>query len=539
MDERKINKPNLYYLIPKPNFIINESNKFIVSKDTTIIFSKGLNPLGNFLANFLEKRYDLDLELYDSKCINENKHCIFLQLRELGDKSPDAYHLTINEDKIDLIATTKSGIFYGIQTLIQLIHQNNLEFNKTKASFLKLNRVEIRDSPRFQWRGFMLDEGRHFFGKEIVKNFLDIMALLKLNIFHWHLTDDQGWRIEIKKYPRLTEIGSKRKGTNVSMRRFYINSSADNKENDGIPVMGFYTQEEIKEIIEYATERHITVIPEIDLPGHTMALLASYPELSCTGGPFEVGTQFGIYRDVLCIGKELVFEYVENILSEIIKLFPSEYIHIGGDEAPRTRWKKCPDCQVRLVKEKIESVDGLQVYFTNRISEFLKAHGKKVVSWNETIDKNLNKEVYCQYWNGSDEEILNELKEGRKIIISKINFNYFNYPYKLNSLKNTYQFEPIPEELPEQFHENFIGVEACAWTELIKTQEKLEWQLFPRLFATAEIGWTQKINKDYQDFEKRLEILLKDFEKKGINYASKEEYDGTSTARSKMYLEGT
>lgn len=539
MEERKFNKPNLYYIIPKPNFIINEANRFIVNRDTTIIFSKGLNPLAILLANFLEKNYDLDLELHDSESIYKNNHCIFLQLRELGDKIPDAYHLRINEDKIDLIATTKSGIFYGIQSLVQLIHQNNLEFNKTKASLLKLNGVEIRDSPRFQWRGFMLDEGRHFFGKEIVKNILDIMALLKLNIFHWHLTDDQGWRIEIKKYPRLTEIGSKRKGTNVSMRRFYINSSVNNKESDGIPVMGFYTQEEIKEIIEYATERYITVIPEIDLPGHTMALLASYPELSCTGGPFEVGTQFGIYRDVLCIGKELVFEYVENILSEIIKLFPSEYIHIGGDEAPRTRWKKCFDCQARLVKEKIESVDGLQVYFTNRISEFLKAYGKKVVSWNETIDKNLNKEIYCQYWNGTREEILNELKEGRKIIISEINSNYFNYPYKLNSLKNTYQFDPIPEELPEQFHKNIIGIEACVWTELIKTQEKLEWQLFPRLFATAEIGWSQKINKNYQDFEKRLEILLKDFEKKGINYASKEEYDGTSTARAKIYLEGT
>jgi len=505
-----------------------KSDDFVIISNTMIIADEQLDAMTVFLRDFLNKAYKLELQIKNLERDKNKKNSIILQLNKSYSKDPEAYELNVNKDKIVINASYEKGIFYGIQTLIQLIYPNTQKSNQDEIGKIKFTGVEIQDAPRFQWRGFMLDESRHFFGKETVKKILDIMASLKLNTFHWHLTDDQGWRIEIKKYPKLTEVGSRRKGTNLSTHRVYINSS-ENKENDGIPVMGFYTQEEIKEIVDYATQRYISIVPEIDLPGHTMALLASYPELGCTGGPFEVGTQFGIYRDVLCVGKELVFECIEGILSEVIDLFPSVYIHIGGDEAPRTRWKKCPDCQSRMVEEKIENVDGLQSYFTNRISEFLIAHGKKVVSWNETIDKHLNKGVYCQYWNGKREEILNELKKGRKVIISEMKYNYFNYPYKLNSLKNTYRFDPIPEELSEHFYENIMGIEACIWTELIKDEERLEWQLFPRLFATAEIGWTQKINKNYEDFEQRLVLLLKDLDKRGITYASKEEYEGTST----------
>ncbi len=538
MDEHKNNKSNLDALIPKPNFFINKSNSFIISRETSIIFSKGLNPLAIYLKDFLNENNNLELKVYDVEINKTKSNYIALQIFKLEDENPEAYHLTINEDKIELIAPSEKGIFYGIQTLIQLISQKELLLKKNEEVFLRLKCVEIQDAPRFPWRGFMLDEARHFFGKEIVKNLLDIMALLKLNTFHWHLTDDQGWRIEIKRYPRLIEIGSKRKGTTVSKNKLYVNSKLDNNKTDGTPVIGYYTQEEIKEIIDYAAQRYITVIPEIDLPGHTMALLASYPELSCTGGPFEVGTQFGIYRDVLCIGKELIFKYVEGILSEVMDLFPSEYIHIGGDEAPRNRWKRCPDCQARIVQENIENVDGLQLYFTNRIADFLITHGKKVVSWNETIDKNLNKKVYCQYWNASHEEILNELRRGRKVIISELNHNYLNHTYKTNSLKNAYQYEPIPEVLLEDYYKNIVGIEACLWTEIIKTREKLEWQLIPRLFAIAEIGWTQKNKKDYLGFEERVGMFFKLLEKKGINYAQKEEYNGKSTSIAEKYFEG-
>ena len=528
-----------YKIIPKPNVIVPKSEEFEINRETIICRGEKLKSIAQYLQDFLNKEYKLELNTSNLDESIDKSNLIFLLVDENRDEDPEGYHLSIEKEKITVTAKTQKGVFYGIQSLIQMIYQATQESNSHKLYSAKLNCVEIHDAPRFKWRGFMLDEARHFFGKEVVKNIFDVMASLKFNTFHWHLTDDQGWRIEIKKYPRLIEVGSKRKGTKLAKSKIFINSSVDSKETDGIPVVGFYSQEDIKEIIDYAAERYIRIIPEIDLPGHTMALLASYPELSCTGGPFEVGTQFGIYRDVLCVGKESVFKVLEDVLREVIDLFPSKFIHIGGDEAPRTRWKKCPNCQARMVKEKIEDINGLQTYFTNRISEFLIAEGKEVVSWNETIDKFLNKEINCQYWSGSYEEVLNELKNGRKVVISEINFNYFNYPYRLNSLKHTYQFDPIPEGLPEEFHENILGIEACVWTELIKTKDKLEWQLFPRLIATAEIGWTQKNMRNYQDFEHRLEILLKEFEKNGINFSIKEEYDGNHTNRAERYLRGT
>jgi hexosaminidase len=526
-------------IVPKPKIEIPKANDFIVNRDTIIIASEKLNPLGLYLQDFLIKEGKLELKLINDEKDKYKHNSIILRLDESSNEDLEGYHLNIDKNNINLSASNERGIFYGIQTILQLIYQSNHESVEREKEHLKLNCVEIRDSPRFQWRGFMLDEARHFFGKEMVKKILDIMALLKLNTFHWHLTDDQGWRIEIKKFPRLTEIGSRRRGTDVTKHKLFVNSSINDHETDGIPVIGYYTQEEIKEIVEYAAQRYITIIPEIDLPGHTMALLASYPELSCTGGPFEVGTRFGIYRDVLCIGKELVFQYVEGILSEVIELFPSEYVHIGGDEAPRTRWKKYSDCQARIAQESIENVDNLQLYFTNRISQFLLAHGKRVVSWNETINKDLNAEVYSQNWNASQDEILAELSKGRKVIMSEIKYTYFDYPYKLNSLQNVYQYNPIPATLSEIFYKNIIGIEACLWTERVKTPEKLEYLLFPRLFAIAEIGWTQKNNMNYLEFEKRISFLFKQFEKEGINYALKEDYEGNSTERTEKYLKST
>jgi hexosaminidase len=532
-------RDKLFKIIPKPNVIIPKANDFIMSRDTIIVVSEKLNTLAIYLQDFLIKECDLELKLICDEKYKYKHNSVILWLDEFSNEDLEEYHLNINKNKITLNASNERGIFYGIQTILQLIYQSYHESVEKEKEHIKLNCVEIQDSPRFEWRGFMLDEARHFFGKEMVKKVLDIMALLKLNTFHWHLTDDQGWRIEIKKYSRLIEIGSRRRGTNVNKSKLFVNSSINDHETDGIPVIGYYTQEEIKEIITYAAQRYITIIPEIDLPGHSMALLASYPELSCTGGPFEVGTRFGIYRDVLCIGKELVFQYVEGILSEVIELFPSDYVHIGGDEAPRTRWKKCPDCKARIAQESIENVDNLQLYFTNRFSQFLLAHGKRVVSWNETINEDLNTEVYCQNWNVSQDEILNELKKGRKVIMSEIKSTYFDYPYKLNSLQHVYQYDPILETLSENFRQNVIGIEACLWTEHIKTREKLEYLLFPRLFAIAEIGWTEKNNMNYLEFETRMSILFKQFEREGINYALKEEYEGHSTERVEKYFKST
>ncbi len=527
---------NMKAIIPEPVGMVYKSSHFIINKDTLILFGKSSESICLFLKSFLETEFNLNLNSQKLNKIKKKNNCIVIEVNKLKIDSYEAYQLNITEDKINITASLENGLFYGIQTLIQLIYKDNPNFG-IDNELVKLNCLEIMDYPRFQWRGFMLDEARNFFGKDIVKNILDNMASLKFNIFHWHLTDDQGWRIEIKKYPLLTEIGSRRKGTDVSKHKGFVHSSIKKVETDGIPVYGYYTQEDIKEIIDYAAERYITVIPEIDIPGHTMALLAAYPELSCTGGPFEVGTRFGIYKDVLCIGKEIVFKYIENILSEIIELFPSEYIHIGGDETPRTRWKRCPNCQARMKREHIHNVDTLQTYFTNRVAEFILAHGKRIICWNETIEKNLNKELYCQYWNAHFERVIKELIDGRKVIISEANHVYLNYPYKVNSLENTYHYDPIPIALNEEHHKNIIGIEACLWTEYVKTRAKLDWHLFPRLLAIAEIGWTQKNNKNYREFEKRLDIYLKSLQKKQINFAQKEEYEGKFTTIAKNYFD--
>jgi hexosaminidase len=360
----------------------------------------------------------------------------------------------------------------------------------------------------------MLDESRHFFGKDIVKKLLDQMARLKLNKFHWHLTDDQGWRIEIKKYPLLTEIGSKRKGTITPRNKL-----------DGIPVSGFYTQNDLKEIIAYAAERFIVIIPEIDVPGHTTALLASYPELSCTDGPFEVSTHFGIHKEVCCIGKEETFEVVQGILNEIIEIFPSEIIHTGGDETPTRRWKRCPICQERLEKEELEKEGDLQIYFTNRIADYLSSKGRRLMGWNEILNEKLSNKAVCQYWTFNFDTVLDHIRKGRDVIMSEMSAVYLNYPYKLIPLSKTYLYDPIPKNLEEKYHSYILGLEACLWAEFIPNIKRLEWQAFPRLIAVAETGWTPKKKKNFQSFLMRLDFYLKRLSYNEINFAKKEEFE--------------
>ncbi|MHA1487707.1 MAG: beta-N-acetylhexosaminidase, partial [Promethearchaeota archaeon] len=311
---------------------------FLLSQKTTIKVDLPSIRNGEYLKQVLSSQYGLNLVFEESSQNNERKNSIILKTsneKELNNS--EKYSLIVSRENITISATTSIGVFYGIQTLLQLIPHKAISGDKI-SSETSIPCVSIEDFPRFKWRGFMLDEARHFFGKKQVKKILDLMALLKLNRFHWHLTDDQGWRIEIKKYPLLTEIGSKREGT-ITSQRFLRSNQKIKAPIDDIPVSGHYTQQDLRELIQYATERFITIIPELDFPGHTTAALAAYPELSCTGGPFKVSTRFGIHKDVLCIGKEKVFEFIQNVLNEIIEIFPSNIIHIGGDEAPNRRWK--------------------------------------------------------------------------------------------------------------------------------------------------------------------------------------------------------
>ena len=341
------------------------------------------------------------------------------------------------------------------------------------------------------------------------------MSLLKLNKFHWHLTDDQGWRIEIKKYPRLIEIGSKREETVVG--------GLFSKKRDGIPHSGYYSQEDIKEIIEYASDRFIQIIPEIDLPGHTRAILASYPNLSCKGYPFRVSTHWGIHKDVLCLGKEEVFEFIQDVLKEIIELFPSNIIHIGGDEVLKTRWKECPDCQLRLQNEGLKSVKNLQPYFTNRLISFLNKYKQKTIIWNDALKENLKGNPICQRWLRGKKEVLEYLKKGGEAIMSDFRYVYLDHSYKFTPLKLAYKYEPIPKKLEEKYHKQVLGLEAPLWSEYIPNIKRLEWQTFPRLIAFAEIGWIPKIKKNFNSFQERLKILLKRLDIIGINYANFQE----------------
>jgi len=503
-------------IIPEPTKIISEKGIFTFNKKTVILTDLKLKEIAELLKQFLAQATGFNLYIENLTQIEEKNNTITLRITEnVKSFKHEGYNLKVSQNGIDISALTPTGIFYGIQTLRHLFPPE-IESQTQGKLDLSIPCVIIEDFPRFPWRGFMLDEARHFFGKDVIKKILDLMAFLKLNIFHWHLTDDQGWRIEIKKYPLLTEIGSKRKGTYLTRRT---------KKLDGIPVSGFYSQEDLKEIITYANERFISIIPEIDVPGHTTAAIASYPELSCTGGPFDVSPSFGIHQDVFCIGKERTFDFVQDVFDEVMKIFPSEIIHTGGDEVPKRRWKKCIDCQKRIQKEGLETEEDLQTYFTNRIADYLLVHNHRLMGWNEILDENLAKNAICHYWTHNFDKVLEHLRMGRNVVMSEMSALYLNYPYNLLPLRKTYMYDPIPNELEQKFYNQILGVEACLWTEYIPKKKRLEWHTFPRLIAVAEIGWTPKEKKNLQSFLKRLDSFLKRLDFDEINYASKDDFE--------------
>jgi hexosaminidase len=347
------------------------------------------------------------------------------------------------------------------------------------------------------------------------------MALLKFNIFHWHLTDDQGWRVEIKKYPLLTEISSKREGTITSKANISLAKNKKKMVLDNIPIEGYYTYEDLKEIIQYAKDRYITIIPEIDLPGHVTAVLAAYPELSCTGSSFNVSPLFGIHKDVFCIGNEKVLEFSKNVLSEIMDIFPSKYIHTGGDEVPTYRWKKCEKCQKKLIQEGLNDVKELQNYFTFRINSFLDSREHILIGWNEILNDNLDIKAICQYWTNNFDRLIKNIKRGRKVIMSEMSTLYLNHPIELITLQKTYEYEPIPSELDERHIQNVIGLEACLWTEGVKDMRMLELRTYPRLLAVGEIGWSTKKNKNFSKFQEKFKLFTTILDYYKINYEYK------------------
>ena len=501
----------LVNIIPYPVNVKYVDGYFTLLNEIFIQFDEDFIKAANYLKNFAKNYLNLTLEFSHSS----SKHDKMIQII-LSDEGvpPEGYLLVIKSDSIQIRAKTSKGAFYGIQSLIQLL-----------ISGSKIPCVSIIDYPRFSWRGFMLDEARHFFGIREVKKLLDIMALYKFNIFHWHLTDDQGWRIEIDQFPLLNEISSKRKGTSKGSRKLIADLDGGDKKINGIPVSGLYTKSQIKEIIRYANERFITVIPEVDFPGHVQAVLAAYPELSCTGGPFEVSVKFGVHKDVLCIGKEKVLNFSKKIFQEIMSLFPSKIIHAGGDEVPVRRYKNCPDCQALLKREHLNDEKQLQPYFTDKIARFFNENDRILMGWNEILDDELPENVISQFWAGDFNNTLEHLKKGRKTVMSDMRFVYLNYPYKLTPISQTYNYEPIPKILAHDYHVNILGVEACLWSEYVPDAKTLEHQVFPRLIAVSETGWTLKENKSFDSFEYRLPFTLKILEKMKINYAKSNNFE--------------
>ena len=416
----------------------------------------------------------------------------------------EGYVLTVKADRVTLNGQTENGVFYGIQTLRKSIPA------ETKATSILLPAGSIQDEPRFSYRGMHLDVGRHFFPIEFVKKYIDLLALHNMNTFHWHLTEDQGWRIEIKKYPKLTEIGAWRDRTVIGR-----NTEEYNNTRYG----GFYTQEQAKEIVKYAGERYITVIPEVDLPGHMLAALAAYPEMGCTGGPYEVCPRWGVFEDVLCIGNEKSMQFLEDVMAEIIDIFPSKYIHIGGDEAPRTRWEKCPKCQARIRTEKLKAdknhtaEDRLQSYCMTRIEKLLNSKGRQIIGWDEILEGDVAPNATVMSWRGSAGGI-KAAQLGHDVIMTPNDYCYFDYyqsedtrhePFAIGGfvpLEKVYSLNPTAS-LTEEQAKHILGTQANLWTEYIPTSEQVEYMVLPRMAALAEVQWTQLEKKDYTNFTTR------------------------------------
>jgi hexosaminidase len=450
-------------------------------------------------------------------------------------KNIEGYILTITPKKIIIRAKSAPGLFYAVQTIRQLMPPDIEKQNIAEGFRLAVPACEIKDEPRFSYRGMHLDVSRHFFPPEDVKRYIDMIALHKMNIFHWHLTDDQGWRIEIRKYPKLTQVGAFRKETLIG------HGGKQPFTYDGKPYGGFYTQDEVRDIVAYAKAKFVTIIPEIEMPGHALAALAAYPELSCTGGPFEVYTRWGVVSDVYCAGREETFNFLEDVLSEVISLFPGKYIHIGGDECPKTRWEKCPLCQKRIKEEGLKDERELQSYFIQRIEKFLISKERKLIGWDEILEGGLAPEATVMSWRGTAGGIA-AAKQKHDVIMTPNKYVYLDYyqcepadqPLAIGGylpLESVYSYNPMPPELNAEEQKYILGIQGNIWTEYIGTRDYLDYMAYPRMIAIAETGWTPDRLKDFDDFLARFKVLKIRYDAMGINYFKGEYRDTRATTK--------
>jgi len=514
-------------IVPFPKSIETSSGKFIINDKFTIIAESddpGVKYVGDFLESYISRARGKKVPVLRSE--EEKENVLILRINKQEEKSlgAEGYELKITPEKIVMRANKPAGLFYGVQTILQLLPAEIWSSNPPKKiKFMELPCVSIKDAPRYKYRGMHLDVGRHFFPVSFIKRYIDYIAMHKMNVFHWHLTEDQGWRIEIKKYPKLTSVGAWRKETMIGRL------SDRPYRYDHTRYGGYYTQDQIREIVKYAKERFITVIPEIEMPGHSVAALAAYPELSCTGGPFEVKTRWGVSKDIYCAGKEETFEFLENILTEVMDLFPSKYIHIGGDEAPKERWEKCPDCQRRIKQEGLKNEHELQSYFIKRIEKFLNKHNRKIIGWDEILEGGLAPNATVMSWRGMSGGIA-AARSGHDVVMTPTDYCYFDYYQAprsmepmaiggLTTLQKVYSFEPTPEDSLNNDQQKYvIGGQGNVWTEYIGTTEYAEYMFLPRMCALAEVLWTPKNKRDWNNFKKRMYKQYKRLYETGANF---------------------
>ncbi|NQT25525.1 beta-N-acetylhexosaminidase [candidate division KSB1 bacterium] len=519
-------------IIPKPMVMTTDPGSVHLTDSFSILCDtddKELEGLSSTLYDWCKKFLDLELHLKSTKQASESKQAIRLTLQKMDPVlGKEGYQLDVTDNGVTLQANTGAGLFYGLQTLIQLFPATQTENGIQYEAVLPF--VHITDKPRFSWRGMHLDVCRHFFPVSFIKRYIDLLAMHKMNTFHWHLTEDQGWRIEIKQYPRLTEIGAWR------VDREHQNWSERTPPEPGEQATygGFYTQDDIREVIKYARKRYITVVPEIEMPGHAVAALAAYPELSCTGGPFYVmpGGYWPI-TNIYCAGKDTVFKFLENVLEEVAALFPGEYIHIGGDEAFKDNWEKCSDCQARIKANGLKDEHELQSYFIKRIEEFLISKNKKLIGWDEILEGGLAPEATVMSWRGMDGGIIAS-KAGHDVVMSPTTHCYLDYyqsedqeaePVAIGGylpLDSVYAFDPMPPELEPSRQHHILGAQCNVWTEYMPNGNHVEYMALPRLCALSEVVWSPREQRHYEDFLRRLSVHYKRLDALDVNYRNHE-----------------
>ncbi|QEM11504.1 family 20 glycosylhydrolase [Mucilaginibacter rubeus] len=487
-------------IIPQPVKIKSDNITYVFSREFKIGLGPGISASNvTFFKDYIRLVRDIHktTPFVNHKMAASN---LWLQINPKRVSQPEGYTLEVKPHRITITGHDEAGVFYGLQSLVQL-----LDINKSEIA---VKGYSITDYPRFAYRGMHLDVSRHFFDPQTIKKWIDLLALYKINTFHWHLTDDQGWRIEIKKYPLLQSVSAYRDETIIGHKK-------DSPHRfDGKRYGGYYTQDEVKDIVKYATQRHITVIPEIEMPGHALAALAAYPQLGCTGGPYKAATYWGIFDDVYCAGNDETFTFLQNVMDEVLPLFPSKYIHIGGDECPKTKWKACPKCQKRIKDEHLKDEKELQSYFIGRMEKYLNSKGRQIIGWDEILEGGLTPGATVMSWTGEEGGIA-AAKQHHEAIMTPEKYVYLDYYQSLypaeplsgggyTPLGKVYNYEPVTNELNGEEAKYIKGVQANAWSEYMASPAQAERQLFPRMLALAEVAWSPKQSKNYDGFLKRL-----------------------------------